>query len=199
MKPGPRERLIDAAIRLVQERGVQGTGISDLLDRSSTARQSIYQHFPGGKDELIAAATQVAGDRILAEIAAAAERGGPREAVSAALSRWEKTLSEHDFRLGCPIAAATVDGTTEPIRTAALAAFESWTATYTAVLEHSGIATAAARSLAGFVVTAIEGAVLHARATRSVHPLHDCRDQLDLLLVAQLTGVAQEDSPSAGQ
>ncbi|WP_378737990.1 TetR/AcrR family transcriptional regulator [Nocardia brasiliensis] len=192
MRPGPRERLIDAAIRLVQERGVQGTGISDLLDRSSTARQSIYQYFPGGKDELIAAATQVAGDRILAEIIAAAERGGPREAVTTALRRWEKTLTEHDFRLGCPIAAATVDGTTEPIRAAALAAFESWTAAYTAVLEQAG--STAARSLAGFVVTAIEGAVLHARATHSVQPLHDCRDQLDLLLVAQLEVVAQEDS-----
>ncbi len=112
MRPGPRERLIDGAIRLMQERGVQGTGVSDLLDQSSAARQSLYLHFPGGKDELVAVATRVAGERILGSIVEAAECSDPRDIVAMAVRRWEKRLSEHDFRLGCPIAAATVDGTT---------------------------------------------------------------------------------------
>ncbi|MGL5445276.1 MAG: TetR family transcriptional regulator, partial [[Mycobacterium] stephanolepidis] len=42
--PGPRQRLIDSAIAMMRERGVYGTGLADLLKRSGTARNSIYQH-----------------------------------------------------------------------------------------------------------------------------------------------------------
>ena len=51
MPPGPRERLIASAIDLVRARGVDGTGLAELLEHSGTARRSIYQHFPGGKAE----------------------------------------------------------------------------------------------------------------------------------------------------
>ncbi|MFI9508925.1 TetR/AcrR family transcriptional regulator [Nocardia sp. NPDC052566] len=188
MTPGPRERLIDTAIRLVQRRGVHGTGLSELLEQSSTARQSIYQHFPGGKDELIAVATQIAGARGAAAILAARDDTDPRELVAAALRGWEKALTDSDFQLGCPVAAATVDGGTDALRAATRDAFDGWTAAYTEVFERAGITPSAARSLGGFVVTAIEGAVLHARAIGSVAPLHDCRTQLDRLIEAQRTG-----------
>ncbi|WP_372442056.1 TetR/AcrR family transcriptional regulator [Nocardioides limicola] len=57
----PRERLLRSSIALVRAHGVEGTGLTELLERSGTARRSIYQHFPGGKDELIAASTRAAG------------------------------------------------------------------------------------------------------------------------------------------
>src|SRR6478736_1028021 len=53
--------LIATAITMVQERGVHATGLSDLLRRSAAARNSIYQHFPGGKTELMVAVTDTAG------------------------------------------------------------------------------------------------------------------------------------------
>lgn len=59
---GPRQRLIDSAIAMMRERGVHATGLADLLKRSGTARNSIYQHFPEGKAELIAAAEREASD-----------------------------------------------------------------------------------------------------------------------------------------
>ncbi|WP_199857078.1 LmrA/YxaF family transcription factor [Nocardia suismassiliense] len=77
------------------------------------------------------------------------------------------------------------------IRAAADAAFGSWTQAYTTVFESAGLAADTARPLATFVVTAIEGAVLLARATHSLQPLRNCGNQLDLLLVAHLQGAVR--------
>jgi len=71
---GPRDRLISNSIAMVQERGVHATGLSDLLRRSSTARNSIYQHFPGGKTELMVAVTDAAGASAAARIDSLAGR-----------------------------------------------------------------------------------------------------------------------------
>jgi AcrR family transcriptional regulator len=51
-----RDRLIISAVELLQTHGVAGTAVSDLLERSDTARQSIDTDFPGGKNALITAA-----------------------------------------------------------------------------------------------------------------------------------------------
>jgi AcrR family transcriptional regulator len=64
MTSRPRERLVSTAIELVRKHGVEGTGLAELLERSNTARRSIYQHFPKGKLELIEASTYAAGDWI---------------------------------------------------------------------------------------------------------------------------------------
>ncbi len=46
--------------------GVAGTGIAGIVDRSGITRRSIYVNFPGGKAELVAAATRSAGDELAA-------------------------------------------------------------------------------------------------------------------------------------
>ncbi|WP_280409617.1 TetR/AcrR family transcriptional regulator, partial [Nocardia brasiliensis] len=60
---GPRARLIESAIQLVREQGVHAAGLAALLDRGKASRNSLYQHFPEGKSELVATATTVAGER----------------------------------------------------------------------------------------------------------------------------------------
>jgi AcrR family transcriptional regulator len=57
-----RERLISATAELMQRHGVAGTGIAGIVDTSGVTRRSIYVNFPGGKAELVAAATRSAGD-----------------------------------------------------------------------------------------------------------------------------------------
>ncbi len=51
---GPRARLIESAIQLVREQGVHAAGLAALLDRGKASRNSLYQHFPEGKSELVA-------------------------------------------------------------------------------------------------------------------------------------------------
>jgi AcrR family transcriptional regulator len=50
-RPGPRERLLDAAQEITYEQGVT-VGVDAILSRAGVARRSLYQHF-GGKDGLI--------------------------------------------------------------------------------------------------------------------------------------------------
>ncbi|MFJ8978108.1 TetR/AcrR family transcriptional regulator [Streptomyces sp. NPDC102282] len=53
-RPGPRERLLDAARDLTYTHGVH-VGVDAILKQAGVARRSLYQHF-GGKDGLVAEA-----------------------------------------------------------------------------------------------------------------------------------------------
>ncbi len=60
---GPRARLIESAIQLVREQGVHAAGLAALLDRGKASRNSLYQHFPEGKSELVASPPPGGGGR----------------------------------------------------------------------------------------------------------------------------------------
>lgn len=172
-----------AAIELVRERGVEGAGLSDLLERSHTARRSVYQHFPGGKLELIDAATRAAGawmKSVLHEVGASMDSA---TLLVETVRQMSANLVESDFRLGCPIAAAAAaPADAVGVRAAAAAAFEAWVDELAVKLEGEGHPAAEARSLAGFVVSSVEGALLCARASRSTEPLDQAARHLQPLL-----------------
>jgi TetR/AcrR family transcriptional repressor of lmrAB and yxaGH operons len=177
---GPRDRLIANAIAMVQERGVHATGLADLLRRSAAARNSIYQHFPGGKTELMVAVTEAAGSRTASAIdVLAGISDGPAGVVSGMIAHWVAETERTDFGTGCPIAAAALAGPDEPEITAAAArAFLLLRERVSVALVAAGTDTASARSLASFSVSAIEGALLQSRALRSVTPLRDVEAEL---------------------
>ncbi|BBZ02885.1 putative transcriptional regulator, TetR family protein [Mycolicibacterium chitae] len=183
VRPGPRERLISTAIAMVQERGVHATGLSDLLRRSSAARNSIYQHFPGGKQELMVAATETAGAVVAARVDRLAETGDPAAVLRAMIAGWVAELEDSDFRAGCPIAAAALAGPDEPAITAAAAdafAFAGLRTRLDTTLRAAGQRDSA--RTASVVISAIEGALLQARAAKSVQPLRDLEAILPRLL-----------------
>jgi TetR/AcrR family transcriptional repressor of lmrAB and yxaGH operons len=162
---GPRERLIDSTISLIRRRGVHATGLTDLLQHSGTARQSIYQHFPGGKAELVEQATLEAGRQMAARFAGA----DPVVLVDGLIDWWEHVLNTTSFASGCPVVSAALASSPS-----AGTVFQSWEAQLAAVLSD--------RSLASFVISAVEGAVIQSRARRSTRPLDDARVQLTRLL-----------------
>ncbi|WP_183094401.1 TetR/AcrR family transcriptional regulator [Nocardioides stalactiti] len=183
---GPRERLLASAITLVRQRGVAGTGLNDLLAHSRTARGSIYQHFPGGKDELVAASTRLAGQVVVGRAARAAELDDPVAIVHQVVERARRGLLEHDFGLGCPIVAAAVSGPDhDPAVRAAAETLDRWVEVLCDGLERTGLERRTAEGVASLVVSAVEGALLHARAARSVVPLDHVEEQLTFLVQAQ--------------
>ena len=56
-----RRKMVIGAAQLLAERGLQDTSFSQVLELTGAPRGSIYHHFPGGKDELVAAAIDLAG------------------------------------------------------------------------------------------------------------------------------------------
>ena len=174
-RPSPRERLLDATITSLRRHGVQGTGIAELLHTSGTARQSIYQHFPGGKAELVAAATRRAGEFIVRSD----EATDPHAHLDRRIDWWIRQLQRHDFALGCPVAAAALAGSEYPeVVEAAAEAFATWTRSFADRLVAAGAEPEAATAFARFQISAIEGAILTARALRTVQPLEDLRTHL---------------------
>lgn len=182
---GPRERLIDAAIGLVREKGVEGAGLAELLERSGSARRSLYQHFPGGKHELIDASTRAAGRWVGRAVRDLGERMDSSEVLAELVRMSAESLSATGFRHGCPIAAAAgAPADAAVVRDAASAAFAEWVDAFAALLGREGHDAEEARSLSRFVVSGIEGALLQARAERSTTPLAEAAVHLARLLAA---------------
>ncbi|WP_330228576.1 TetR/AcrR family transcriptional regulator [Nocardia sp. NBC_00508] len=181
MTAGPRTRLIDSAIELVREQGVHAAGLAALLERSNASRNSLYQHFPSGKSELVETATRVAGDRIGAVIDKITP-GPPQRWFGSLLEWWITTLEKTGYRAGCPVVGAALAESEPRVQAAAGAVFADWHQRLGAALTAAGLSAEDARSFSSFAFSAMEGAIVQARAMKSTRPLEDAQRHLTLLL-----------------
>ncbi|WP_106215052.1 TetR/AcrR family transcriptional regulator [Kineococcus rhizosphaerae] len=187
--PSARERMVTSARELIQERGVHGVGMRDVVAHAAAPRGSLQHYFPGGKDQLVAEAltqADTASRRVLR--AALADGGDPVDVVRQVLEGWRTTLRDEDFRRGCPFAATTVDTSADnpALRAAVHDRFSSWHADLATLLERPGLPAGRARTLATLVQTALQGSLVLARAHRSTAPLDDVEAELVPLLEAAL-------------
>lgn len=191
----PRDRMVVSAAVLIRERGAHSTAISDVLAHSGAPRGSAYHYFPGGRAQLLSEAVDLASDYVAARMSTAANGV---EVLDAIVADYRKQLIETDFRAGCPVVAVAVEaGDPEKDDNAALldragAAFVRWIDVIVARLVADGVAEARARDLATLLTSAIEGAIVLARATRDVGPLDSTHRQLRALVEAE-RGSARHD------
>lgn len=175
-----RDRLTAATAELMQRHGVAGTGISDILEASGVTRRSIYLNFPGGKAELVAAATQSAGDEMTTILRAYLEQPNP---VAAFIQLWCDALVSTDFWSGCAIVAAACGRDEAPEAAVAAAdVFAQWADLLREAFARDGIDHAVAESLSTTVVAAVEGAIILARAAHSTKPLEQVAHHLEELI-----------------
>jgi TetR/AcrR family transcriptional repressor of lmrAB and yxaGH operons len=184
-KPHPRERMIESAVALFRERGVEGTSFSDVLERSGAPRGSLYHWFPDGKAQLAEEATRYAGEVIAAGLAAALAEKDPVAAIEGFARMYRALLRDSDFAAGCPIVSASLEGDRSPAaRDAAGAAFARWQELLADALERRGLQRERAASVATLAIAAIEGGIVLARAQRSAEPLERVADELETLIAA---------------
>lgn len=180
---GPRERLIRSAIELMREYGVHATGLSDLLERSNTARGSIYQHFPAGKTELMEQATLEAGRIITSQIQQLTQALPAADVIGAFVAGWKQNLVDSSFAAGCPIMAAAQAGPDALVlREASAAVFADWSRVIAESIGSKDVDAATAASLGSFIVSSLEGAIIQCRSARSLQPLDDASTGLMMLL-----------------
>jgi len=96
-----RDRLLDAAEKLIYRHGVHGTGIDTILAEAGAAKMSLYKHFDG-KEALVVAMLERRHKAWMAwflERTAGLEKraGGPVPAMFDALGEW---FARRDFH-GC--------------------------------------------------------------------------------------------------
>lgn len=186
-----REKMVESAALLFRERGVQGTSFSDVLAHSGAPRGSIYHHFEGGKTQLAEEATRWAGEFIVAGTVAALAENDPVAAIDTFRRQWTKILRRSDFAAGCPIVAATLEGEREPtVRDAAAKAFTSWETVLSDSFRERGIPAPRSRAIATLIIAAIEGAIVVARAQRSLHPIEKVSRELQRVVADALQTAA---------
>ena len=181
MTTDSRERMIRAAVELFAERGYAATSFHDIIERSGAPRGSIYHHFPGGKAELAGEALRRAAERTARHLTTASTQGSPITAVRVFVTALSEALRASDFHAGCAIAGVVLDTTPadEALLRQSAAAFARWRQALTHGFRRAGATPTEARRLAVFVVAAVEGALLLARAERNLQPLTDVGRELE--------------------
>lgn len=183
----PRDRMVDAAIAGMRTCGLAGAGINQVIAASGAPKGSLYHYFPGGKLELAREALERFGELRQEELRTVlAGNGGPDHKVQRLFKRAAKALAQEDFRFGCAVAGVTLDldensALLGPVCAALLDAWADSLATAFAPLP-----PARRRVLARFVITVFEGALVQARAARSMQPLLEAGELAASLVRAEL-------------
>lgn len=186
----PRERMIQSALLLMGSNGVEATSFSQVIEHSGAPRGSIYHHFPGGKAQLVEEATRYAGEITVALFNQTLTSDDPVAGVHAAADFWRQALRDSDFSAGCPVLAAALEGDSLPgAREAARESFQRFQDLHFDLLTRAGVPPERARSLAAIAVSAVEGAIILARAQKSNVPLDRVLDELDILFRDALSQV----------
>jgi AcrR family transcriptional regulator len=189
--PSPRERMVISAALLIRERGAQPTAIADVLEHSGAPRGSAYHYFPGGRTQLLCEAIDYSGEYVAVKIAKA---DSGLDALDGLVAYYRKQLLRSDYRAGCPVVAVTVEAgdpakqdQATPVIDRAAAAFTRWTDLIAQRLVADGVSADRADELAMLSTTAIEGAIIVARASRDLKPLDLVHGQLRDMVAAEMS------------
>ena len=173
---GPRERMVFSAAQLLRHGGVAAVGMREVAAHAHAPRGSLQHYFPGGKEQVVNEAVAWAGQYAAGRVSRfleALNEPTPGALFAAMARQWADELSAAGTLAGCPVAAATADSAqaAESTRTAAAEAFACWRRPVTEALTGMGVPPPRARALATLMVSALEGAILIARAERSPNAL----------------------------
>ena len=173
--PDTKERIIDVSAELLRRQGYAATGVKQIVAAAKAPFGSIYHHFPGGKEELGAAAIRRSG--ALYELLIPAIFDPAPDLMSAVRLFFEGAaahLEESEYEDACPIAtvALEVSSTSDTMREACADVFESWIAAGLPRFTAAGLNEATSRELVMGMIAALEGAFVLARATQSTEALH---------------------------
>jgi TetR/AcrR family transcriptional regulator, transcriptional repressor for nem operon len=173
-----RARILAAAASLVYERGFAGTSLDDVMAATGTSKSQLYHYF-ADKDALIREVIKAQLGRIIA----AQQAAGLREVSSwDGLRRWcdhfVSATSETQGAGGCPLGSLVGElaDQSEPARRVLAQCFADWQSYLSdgfKAMSDSGELAARAdpTELALAMITALQGGLLMAQATRTARPV----------------------------
>lgn len=178
-EPTTRDRLVGATADLFRIGGYHATSVKAIVERAGAPFGSMYHHFPGGKEELGAAAITTSGLAYgdLIDLFFGDDVTDLVEAIHAFFAGAAWTLTETDYADACPIAtvALEVASTNEDLRRATNTVFDDWIARASARFVQHGISPDEAPHLARATIMLLEGAFLLCRAGRTTEPMADAQ------------------------
>jgi len=164
--------MVRSAATLIRERGIHGTGLREVVAHSGGPRGSLGRFFPGGKTQLVTEAIDVALVDLFNDLGTLSEAETFPDAISVIVIPWRRLLVDHDFALGCPLAATICDASdNDSLRTHVSQLLARWRAPVVDAYTRFGAPQAEAEAQATVLLAALEGALILARAQLSIEPL----------------------------
>jgi TetR/AcrR family transcriptional regulator, transcriptional repressor for nem operon len=180
-----RREIIEKAAPLFNQKGYEGTSLSDLMDATGLQKGGIYRHF-GSKEELAAAAFDYSW------LKAASKRLDGLDDFANSVDRLKKMISNFvELRPGlvpggCPLMNTAIesDDGNPVLRARAQKALQTWASRLSKIVRQ-GIArrqidsTIHPQKLSQLIIATLEGTLLISRLQKTRQPLLDVRKHLD--------------------
>lgn len=180
-----REEALARLAECFRRLGYEGASLSALTEASGLGKGSLYNYFPGGKEQMAAEVLAHIDAWFEAEVYAPLRR--ERDARAATAAMFDAT--EHYFHGGgrvCLVGAFALDATRDRFAAAVQSYFSRWVQALARALKRGGVPEA--RSRAEGIVAGIQGALTLARALDEPalfrRQLHEMRKQIDQALPA---------------
>lgn len=171
--PDTRDRLIDSAMELFVFQGYASTGLAQIARKAGVLPGSLYYFFPT-KADLLDATLEKRKELLVPEVLQPIwdRHADPIERVFGLMAGYRAMLEMTEFRHGCPIGNLVLEiAETHPRARGLLAQnFDGWLDAIEACFTSADARLperTSARSLAVFVLTTMEGAVMLARTYRN--------------------------------
>jgi TetR/AcrR family transcriptional repressor of lmrAB and yxaGH operons len=179
-----RTTMLGATVDLMQRKGIAGTGLREVVDQAGAPRGSIGFHFPGGKEQLTTEAVRAAAGAFAAGLEKAFAGVSAVEGVERVAGAMARNLEATGFERGCPLATTALEtaAASALIAEACDDGFGAWQAPIAKALSRDGFTGAQARDRATLVLSALEGALILARAKHDAGPVRTVARQLRPLL-----------------
>jgi TetR/AcrR family transcriptional regulator, lmrAB and yxaGH operons repressor len=168
-----RDRLVRTTSRLLRKQGYGATGLNQVMAEAQAPKGSMYFHFPGGKEQLAAAAVDHFADRVMRRLDRGFEEADSvAEAVATFFHEYIEHFRRTDFAEGCAVATVALDAAAahEALADATGRALRGWIDRFAEALEAEGRSPAEAHRLATLIVAVIEGTVVLGKGERSTEP-----------------------------
>ena len=183
-KENTRSKILNAARELFWEKGYEGTSLADIAERTGANLGSVYYFFRT-KEELLLGVLDLYTELLFPVlIKPLFEREkDPIERIFGLLDGYRQALIQTGCTYGCPIGNLAIEVATSMPRAREKIAgnFEGWRSWVRKCLEDAKDRLppeADIKSLAIFILTVMEGAVMQARAHQSLEPFDASVKQL---------------------
>lgn len=202
MKATTRDKMVAGAMDLIRRRGVNATSVREVVRHTDTPRGSIKHHFPNGKLQLVSEAITLAGQEVSIPLRQLVNNHGVIQGLNIFIDLWRQILENSNFEAGCPVLAVAAeqyigeDGNPQPdaeklLLELADAIFKDWQQILEQGLKQQNVESARAKCLANLIIASIEGTVALCRAARSITPLREVQQELEILLISIITKPSQ--------
>lgn len=186
-----RDKIIETISGLLESQGYHATGLNQIVRESGAPKGSLYHYFPGGKEEMAAAAIIHSGRQTAERIRAGLRKNeDTATAFRTFISQIADGVEISGFRAGGPLTIVAMEtaGANESLNLACRQAYQALQEAFIEKLIAGGYTPARAAELAAFITASIEGGIILSRTAHSGDPLRRVADEVSRLLEQEKHG-----------